>query len=177
MCYKDTQMNSMRYPHTKPRLPLSWARIGVRVTSGPRQSRSADLGSWFESVMKMLNKDTVHGRRIEMVALCPELCVWPCTPSARKMKDATKAATSSSSYSLTLISQWLHGESPVQSRLCADVRDVAKAHLAAGKMTNLQRDYVNRRYILSTERQLSSEATAQALMRGVRRAQKNHGYY
>jgi hypothetical protein len=91
-----------------------------------------------------------------------------------KMKDATKAATSSSSYSLTLIGKWLRGESPVQSRLCVDARDVAKTHVAAGTLSNLPRDDVDRRYIVSTEQRLSSEATAQALLREVQRAHKNH---
>lgn len=193
-----------RYPHTKPRVVVTSSMAAVRGTDQtPLNGKfythrdwntisklSENWGSCYqwskaeserrswelvrECNEKYANKDTVHGRGIEMVALCPSFVFGPLPPVPAKMKDATKAASSSSSYSLTLINQWLHGESPVQSRLCADVRDVAKAHLAAGKMTNLQGDDVDRRYILSTERRLSSEATAQALMRGVRRAQKNH---
>jgi len=62
-------------------------------------------------------------REIEMVALNPSFVFGPPPPMPSKMKE--EMAAGSSSYSLTLINQWLHGKSPVQSRLCADVRDVA----------------------------------------------------
>ena len=111
-----------------------------------------------------------------MIALCPSFVFGPPPPMPSKMKDATeKMAAGSSSYSLTLLNQWLNGKSPVQSRLCADVRDVAKAHVAAGTLSRLPGDDADRRYILSTEERLSSEATAQALIRAVERAQKDNG--
>jgi hypothetical protein len=114
-----------------------------------------------------------------MIALCPSFVFGPpCPIPVEKREDATDttmAGGGSSSYSLTLIGQWLRGNSPVQSRLCADVRDVAKAHLVAGTMTNLPRSDADRRYILSSEVRLSSEATAEALLRGVVRAQEKRG--
>jgi nucleoside-diphosphate-sugar epimerase len=119
------------------------------------------------------------GREITMIALCPSFVFGPpCPIPVEKREDATDttmAGGGSSSYSLTLIGQWLRGNSPVQSRLCADVRDVAKAHLVAGTMTNLPRSDADRRYILSSEVRLSSEATAEALLRGVVRAQEKRG--
>ena len=112
-------------------------------------------------------------RKIEMVALCPSFVFGPPPPLPTKIKDTTIA--SSSSYSLTLINQWLEGKSPVQSRLCADVRDVANAHVVAGTMKQLPGDNdSDRRYILSTEERLTSEATAQALIKGVERARKEN---
>ena len=115
---------------------------------------------------------------ITMIALCPSFVFGPPCPIPYKLRgDATytMAGGGSSSYSLTLIGQWLQGDSPVQSRLCADVRDVAKAHLVAGTMTKLPRFDADRRYILSSEVRLSSEATAEALLQGVARAQKKRG--
>ena len=110
-----------------------------------------------------------------MVGLCPSFVFGPPVPMPKMMvKDSTITPTGSSSYSLTLIKQWLHGKSPVQSRLCADVRDVAMAHITAGQTTTLPKDDTDRRYILSTEERLSSELTAQALERGVERAQEKH---
>jgi nucleoside-diphosphate-sugar epimerase len=121
-------------------------------------------------------KEAGTNKEITMIALCPSFVFGPPCPIPVEMKgDATNPATAtggSSSYSLTLIGQWLRGISPVQSRLCADVRDVAKAHVVAGTMTNLPSSDADRRYILSSEARLSSEATAEALMRGVVRAEK-----
>lgn len=123
---------------------------------------------------KCANEETTQRSRIEMVALCPSFIFGPMAPLPAIMKNANEATTISSSYSLSLIGQWLRGESPVQSRLCVDVRDVAKAHLAAGTKSNLPSDDIDRRYILSTERRLSSDATARALTRGVQGAVKNN---
>jgi len=123
-------------------------------------------------------------KKIEMVALCPSFVFGPPPPMpSSPMKDATdgngnNGSASSSSYSLTLIDQWLQGKSQVQSRLCADVRDVAAAHVAAGTMTILpgaEDDSDINRYILSKEERISSEETAKALIRGVENAQTKNG--
>lgn len=53
----------------------------------------------------------------------------------------------------------MRGESPVQSRLCVDVRDIAKAHVAVGTMDSTN----GKRYIVSAERRLTSHETAKAL--------------
>ena len=194
----------VRYPHVKPRVVITSSMAAVRATDQtPLNGKfythrdwntlsklneswgscyqwskaESERRSWElvrECNEKYVNEDTMQDRGIEMIALCPSFVFGPPPPMPAKLKDATMVATSSSSYSLNLISQWLRGESPVQSRLCVDVRDVAKAHVAAGTLSNLLKDDVDRRYILSTERRLSSEATAEVLLREVRRAHKNH---
>ena len=113
-------------------------------------------------------------KEIEMAVLCPSFVFGPPPPMPSNMKK-DDATTSSSSYSLTLIKQWLQGKSQVQSRLCADVRDVARAHVRAGTMHTLPENDLDRRYILSREERLSSEATAQALIKGVEMAQRKAG--
>jgi len=120
-----------------------------------------------ERYAKEEDDDSMKKRKIEMVALNPSFVFGPPPPLPVKMKDTKSAG--SSSYSLTLIKQWLKGESTVQSRLCGDVRDVASAHVAAGTidLDSLPGNDADRRYILSTEERLSSENIAQALIRGV----------
>ncbi len=123
-------------------------------------------------------KEDGSDRVITMIALCPSFIFGPPCPIPFELRgDATytTAGGGSSSYSLMLIGQWLRGNSPVQSRLCADVRDVAKTHLVAGTITKLPGTDADRRYILSSEVRLSSEATAEALLRGVVRAQEKRG--
>ena len=65
-------------------------------------------------------------------------------------------AEATSSYSLTLVGQWARGESPVQSRLYVDIRDVARAHVAAAISTGAD----GKRYILSTEARVPSQEIA-----------------
>lgn len=193
-----------RHPNSKPRLILTSSMAGVRATDQTPLNGEYYTHRDWNTVSKLNEKNwgacyqwskkeserkawdlleqfnekyAKDGKReIEMIALCPSFVFGPPPPLPYKLKDAiTEVANNgSSSFSLTLIRQWLHGETPVQSRLCADVRDVAKAHVAAGKLKKLPEDNADRRYILSTEERLSSESTAQALIRGVERAQKNH---
>lgn len=83
-----------------------------------------------------------------MPALCPSFIFGP--PSDGVM---------SNSYSITLVGQWIRGESEVQSRVCVDVRDAALAHVRAGTS-----DAANgQRYILSSEARLSSLDVGKAL--------------
>ncbi len=109
--------------------------------------------------------------QLEFIALCPSFVFGPPPPLPRQFKSQTaeiagENSSGSSSFSISLIKQWLNGASQVQSRLCVDVRDVAKAHIAAGQM-DLGDSNDPRRYILSTEARLSSELTADALKRAV----------
>jgi nucleoside-diphosphate-sugar epimerase len=76
---------------------------------------------------------------IPMTSLCPSFLFGP------------PAVTSSNSYSLQLVDNWLHGRSPVQSRLFCDVRDAAIAHVRAGTSSSLA---VGKRYIISSERRV-----------------------
>ena len=86
---------------------------------------------------------------VPMVSLCPAFIFGP----------STDGQLTSNSYSITLVSQWIRGESEVQSRLCVDVRDVAKAHVRASVLESA----IGKRYIVSAERRLPSEVTANAL--------------
>jgi nucleoside-diphosphate-sugar epimerase len=78
-----------------------------------------------------------------MVALCPSFVFGP-------------PLQSSGSYSIELVGQWVRGESPVQSRLFVDVRDVALAHVAAG----LREEANGNRFVISHEARISSEKIA-----------------
>lgn len=83
---------------------------------------------------------------IPLTVLNPSLVVGP-------------ALGESSSYSLALVEQWINGVSPVQSRLFVDVRDVAKAHVAAA----LRPITHGKRYIVSSEARIPSEGVASLL--------------
>lgn len=85
---------------------------------------------------------------IPMTSICPSFVFGP--PASGDL---------SGSYSLTLVGQWLRGESPVQSRLCVDIRDVAAAHVAAGR----RQEAAGERFIVSTEARVSSAAMAEGL--------------
>jgi len=86
---------------------------------------------------------------INMVSLCPSFVFGP--PASTEL--------SSNSFSTELVGQWIKGESTVQSRLFVDIRDVAQAHVAAGTLLHA----VGKRYIVSTEKRLKSEAVATVL--------------
>ena len=86
---------------------------------------------------------------VKMTSLCPSFIFGP----------SVDGTFQSSSYSIQLVGQWIKGESMVQSRLCVDVRDVAKAHVAAGTRTSA----VGQRFIVSAEARLPSEVTAEGL--------------
>ena len=85
---------------------------------------------------------------IPMSSICPSFVFGP--PSDGMM---------TSSYSITMVSQWVRGESPVQSRLCVDIRDVAQAHVAAGTLPQA----IGQRFIVSKEERVPSKEMAEAL--------------
>ena len=192
-----------RYPKSKPRLVVTSSMAAVRATDQtPLNGKYYTHKDW--NTLSKLNKENwgscyqwskaeserrawklvkecnerytaaEEDKEIEMAVLCPSFVFGPPPPMPSNMKK-DDATTSSSSYSLTLIKQWLQGKSQVQSRLCADVRDVARAHVRAGTMHTLPENDLDRRYILSREERLSSEATAQALIKGVEMAQRKSG--
>jgi nucleoside-diphosphate-sugar epimerase len=88
---------------------------------------------------------------VPMASICPSFVFGP--PA-----DLTGASLSSS-FSIKLVGQWMRGESPVQSRLCVDVRDVAQAHVAAG----IREEAIGERFIVSTECRVPSFDLAEAL--------------
>jgi nucleoside-diphosphate-sugar epimerase len=89
-----------------------------------------------------------HG--LPMTSICPSFVFGP--PSGG-------GAILSNSYSITLVGQWVRGESSVQSRLCVDIRDVAQAHVAAGT----RKEAIGQRFLVSSEARKSSRDMAQAL--------------
>lgn len=85
-----------------------------------------------------------------MSSICPSFVFGPPTSTNQQL---------SGSYSITLVGQWVRGESPVQSRLCVDIRDVARAHVAASNAA------MGERFIVSTEARIPSQNIANALKR------------
>jgi len=84
---------------------------------------------------------------VPMVSICPSFVFGP----PRNNKETN-------SFSITLVGQWVRGESSVQSRLCVDVRDVAVAHVIAGK-----EPVTGNRYIVSSEARIPSQDMAESL--------------
>jgi nucleoside-diphosphate-sugar epimerase len=87
--------------------------------------------------------------KLPMVSLCPSFVFGPCDNAP----NTATTTSSSSSFSLELVDQWVRGLSPVQSRLLVDVRDVARAHVMAGRLPQAA---VGQRYIVSHEARVSS---------------------
>jgi nucleoside-diphosphate-sugar epimerase len=90
------------------------------------------------------------GDVLEMTSLCPSFVFGPV--------DVADEALSTS-YSIELVQQWMDGASPVQSRLCVDVRDVAQAHVAAANSPQAK----HQRYVCSSEARIPSQEIAEAL--------------
>ena len=176
---------------TRLRMVLTSSMAAVRATNQPPLNNqyytykdwntvsSLDANNWgscyqwskMESerrVMELvLDWNVKMGLGMEFVALCPSFVFGPPTP----LSLSDKGDRGSSSYSVQLVKQWLSGESEVQSRLCVDVRDVALAHIQAGTMdlSSLATATPNcYRYILSTEKRLSSEKVSEALKKSFR---------
>jgi nucleoside-diphosphate-sugar epimerase len=84
-----------------------------------------------------------HG--VSMVSICPSFIFGP-----------PKKGQTSSSYSIQLVNSWVMGDAPVQSRLCVDIRDVAKAHRLAGTLPIA----IGERLIVSSEARISSQKTS-----------------
>jgi len=71
----------------------------------------------------------------ELVTLCPSLIFGP------------PRSSSCNAFSLEMVRRWLNGAGPIESRLIADVRDVAQAHINAAILPAA----ANRRFIASCE--------------------------
>lgn len=85
---------------------------------------------------------------IKFTSLCPSFIFGP-----------PLSAEASESFSISTVSKWVNGESPVQSRLCVDVRDVARAHVVAGTRPRT----IGERIIVSTESRIPSIKMADEL--------------
>ena len=95
----------------------------------------------------MVNAD----KNLSMVSLCPSFVFGPIRGEL----------ISSSSFSIDIVGKWARGLSEVQSRLCVDVRDVAKAHVRAMQLHGT----AGERFIVSAESRLSSADVADEMRR------------
>eukprot|EP00521_Asterionellopsis_glacialis_P016855 CAMPEP_0195302514 /NCGR_PEP_ID=MMETSP0707-20130614/31222_1 /TAXON_ID=33640 /ORGANISM="Asterionellopsis glacialis, Strain CCMP134" /LENGTH=371 /DNA_ID=CAMNT_0040365791 /DNA_START=38 /DNA_END=1153 /DNA_ORIENTATION=- len=104
---------------------------------------------WSKAESERRARDLSEELKVPMASICPSFIFGP--PSSQD----------SNSFSIQLVGQWVRGESDVQSRLCVDVRDVAKAHVAA----MLSPNSMGKRYIVSSEARIPSQNMADALKR------------
>ncbi len=103
---------------------------------------------WSKAASEKAAWDIAKEEGIKFTSLNPAFIFGP--PSDSK---------SSASFSIETVSKWVKGEGPVQSRLCVDVRDVAKAHVIASQTEKT----VNERIIVSREARIPSEVIAKEL--------------
>uniref|UniRef100_A0A7S2R0A6 NAD-dependent epimerase/dehydratase domain-containing protein n=1 Tax=Eucampia antarctica TaxID=49252 RepID=A0A7S2R0A6_9STRA len=109
-----------------------------------------------ESERRALEISKKH--HIPLTTLCPPFIFGPPSSSSSSLsKDGSK---SSHSYSIEMVQSWMNGDSPVQSRLCVDVRDIAKAQVIASNLSHT----IGKRYIVSTEARISSQKMAHAII-------------
>jgi nucleoside-diphosphate-sugar epimerase len=100
---------------------------------------------WSKAESERRAKELCEEYGIPLVVLNPSFVFGPAS-----LRQA------SSSFSLQIVEQWARGESPVESRLFVDVRDVANAHIAAA----IRPEAVGKRYLLSTEARVPSQKIA-----------------
>jgi dihydroflavonol-4-reductase len=110
---------------------------------------------WSKAESEKRAWELAKEHNIPMSSICPSFVFGPPTISTDQQQSSL---LSSSSFSITVVGQWLRGESPVQSRLCVDIRDVARAHVAASNV-------MGERFIVSTEARVPSQDMAEALKR------------
>ena len=104
---------------------------------------------WSKAESERVAWEIAKEMNIPMTAICPSFIFGPPTANV----------SLSNSFSITLFGQWVRGESTVQSRLFVDVRDVAKAHVAAGNKP----EAIGQRFIVSTEARMPSQEMAEVL--------------
>jgi nucleoside-diphosphate-sugar epimerase len=130
------------------------------------QSQNRDSGSWGESYQwsKTMSEKRAWelGQElgVHVTAMCPSFVFGPPLGQTSTAAAAGASSSPSESYSLTLVDEWIRGESPVQSRLFVDVRDVARAHVRAASNPDVS---AGRRYIVSTEARVPSRNMAEWL--------------
>ena len=98
---------------------------------------------WSKKESEQRARELADKYDIPLISLCPSFVFGPPYGEA------------SSSFSIQLVRQWAKGESPVQSRLLVDIRDVAKAHVRAGQVLEQ-----SGRYIVSTDARVPSRTLA-----------------
>jgi nucleoside-diphosphate-sugar epimerase len=100
---------------------------------------------WSKMESEQRARQLAENYNIPLVSMCPSFVFGP-----------PYGGGESSSFSIQLVRQWTQGESPVQSRLLVDLRDVAAAHVRAGQSASLQTG----RLILSTDARVPSRRLA-----------------
>ena len=109
---------------------------------------------WSKAESEKVAWELAKDLEIPITTICPSFVFGP--PTANPGMDA---ASLSSSFSITLVGQWVRGESTVQSRLFVDVRDVAKAHVLAARKP----EAIGERLIVSSEARIPSQEMADVL--------------
>lgn len=110
---------------------------------------------WSKSESERVAWEIAKDMNIPMTTICPSFVFGPPTTSSSGKGDINL----SKSFSITLFRKWVRGESEIQSRLFVDVRDVAKAHVAAGNKP----EAIGQRFIVSTEARMPSQEMAEIL--------------
>lgn len=117
---------------------------------------------WSKAESERVAWELAKKHMIPMASICPSFVFGPPTGSlSTSSSNNIGRQHLSSSFSITLVGQWVRGESQVQSRLCVDIRDVAQAHIAAGH----RQEAMGTRFIVSTEARIPSEEMAMELQR------------
>ena len=104
---------------------------------------------WSKAESERKAWDIANEHGLSMTSMCPSFIFGP--PNGE----------TSSSYSIEIVDSWITGRASVQSRLCVDIRDVAKAHCLAGTLEKA----VGERIIISSEARISSQKTADEFQR------------
>lgn len=112
---------------------------------------------WSKAESERVAWELAKTMEIPMTTICPSFVFGP--PTTTSSASGKGDVTLSNSFSITLFGQWVRGESTVQSRLFVDVRDVARAHVAAGNRP----EAIGQRFIVSTEARMPSQEMAEVL--------------
>eukprot|EP00537_Pseudo-nitzschia_pungens_P007020 CAMPEP_0172356010 /NCGR_PEP_ID=MMETSP1060-20121228/346_1 /TAXON_ID=37318 /ORGANISM="Pseudo-nitzschia pungens, Strain cf. cingulata" /LENGTH=400 /DNA_ID=CAMNT_0013075889 /DNA_START=249 /DNA_END=1451 /DNA_ORIENTATION=+ len=110
---------------------------------------------WSKMQAEKIAWEIANELKIPMSTICPPFVFGPPTSSG----DENHPTALTNSYSFTIFGKWVRGESPVQSRLCVDVRDVARAHVLAASRP----EAIGKRIIVSTEARIPSGEMAEIL--------------
>jgi len=112
---------------------------------------------WSKAESERVAWELARDTNIDMTTICPSFVFGP--PTTIQSASGECDVNLSNSYSITLFGKWVRGESAVQSRLFVDVRDVARAHVAAANRP----EAIGQRLIASTEARVPSEDMAEVL--------------
>lgn len=141
------------------------SKLGVNWGSSYQWSKmKSEQRAW--EIVNDYNNSNKQKNKINFVSICPSFIFGPLSTAEQKQQKQQQQS-SSTSYSIDLVTQWSYGKSEVQSRLCVDVRDVAKAHVLAATLPKEEDDGGNegKRYIVSSETRIPSIEIARAIQK------------